>query len=387
MFTGIVVVGTVPALDRESMSKQQDRSELNRPLRSGRRGSVVCTSIVARLGVFIFFTVTILLAAEVVTRWFDGGGLPSVRIFAQNGEGVIELMEQAEAWHRRPRGDVYPVFTGALGLRVAKPNEPSPAPGGWIAVGDSQVFGLGVRAEETFAARATAKGMPMANAGVPGYGVEDALRRAAVLIPRVEPRGILVIVNQANDWEEMGEPVQQRFRVRGGWLLRAADAAAWEGAFMETRLSQLHLFFHAAQLLHVATHGPRVPAPAAWIDSPQSYEPVTRKMARAIELFAATYPQLSVVLCFLPVDFATGRERARQSPFRDVVAHRIPWEDHELRDQLMRSLSTSPKIDLLPALRDRPDAFLEDDYHLSPTGHAVVADQIVNTLTARQRGP
>lgn len=369
------------------MSTQQDRLEPSRPLRSDRRGSVVCMLIVARIGILIFSGVTILLAAEVALRWFDGSGLPSVRIFAQNGDGVIELMERAEAWHRRLRGDVYPVFTGALGLRAVKPNEAPPAPGGWIAVGDSQVFGLGVRAEETFAARATAKGVPIANAGVPGYGVEDALRRAAALIPRLEPRGVLVVVNQANDWDEMGEPVQERFRVRGGWLLRAEDAAAWEGAFMETKLSQLHLFFYTAQLLHLAMHHPRAPAPAAWIDSPQSYEPVTRKMARAIELFAATYSRLTVVVCFLPVDFATGRERARQSPFRDMVTDRTPWENHELRDQLMRSLSAFPKIDLLPALRDRPDAFLRDDYHLSATGHAVVADQIVNTLTARQRGP
>jgi hypothetical protein len=366
------------------MSTRRDWIGSDLAFRSERFHRAPAATVAARAGLLIFAIFGVLAAAEAVVRWYDRGGLPSMRLFEQRGGGPIVLMERAEARHRRWNGDVYPVVTGAFGLRAGTAAESAPAPGGWIAVGDSQVFGLGVSASETFTAVATKQGLRTANAGVPGYGVEDALERAAALLPQLKPKGVLVIVNQANDWEEMGRPVQDRFRVRGGWLLQPEHAAGWEGAFMEGPLSRVHVLFYAAQLLHLVGHYPHPAAAPQWITSPRAQEPATRKMAQAIAAFASAHADVATVVCFLPVDFATGSERAAQSPFQAMVKDRRPWEDHELRDQLITSLPAVQFVDLLPVLRDRPDAFLDQDYHLSRVGHALVADAIVHRLANPQ---
>ena len=118
----------------------------------------------------------------------------------------------------------------------------------WLAVGDSQVLGLGVPDSATFSAIVTRQGFKMANAGVPGHGVEDALQHAAYLLPLLKPKGILVAVNQANDWEEVGHLASERLRVRGSWLLQPADATGWVGAFMASPFSHSHFLFYGRVL-------------------------------------------------------------------------------------------------------------------------------------------
>ena len=53
-----------------------------------------------------------------------------------------------------------------------------------------------------------------------------------------------------------------------------------------------------------------------------------------------------------------------------------PWTDTRLRDVLMTTLTGMEPLDLSAVLSGRVDAFLTADYHLSPTGHELVARAI-----------
>ena len=123
----------------------------------------------------ILFRAALLVASFLVTfglieaaiRYIDKGGLPSLPIFAQLDSGLIVLKDDVAVWHSRQDGSVYSLKTPRLGLRRSARNDIRSA-AEWLAVGDSQVLGLGVVDTATFSAIVTARGFRMANAGVPG---------------------------------------------------------------------------------------------------------------------------------------------------------------------------------------------------------------------------
>ncbi len=340
-------------------------------------------SLAWRIGAFLLSTLLTLAAAEAVVRARDGGALPKLRLFMSVAGGRIVLRPGAEARVGGPRGP-YRVATDGLGIRAARAAAaPAPA-GGWLAVGDSQVLGMGLDWHDTFAARLSERGLSLRAAGVPGYGVEDALEHAADLAPRARAAGVVVFVNQANDWEEWGRPIAGRHHARGGWLLAAEDGGSLRGAFMGSPLSRSHLLFFAAQFVFrdSSARNGRPEAPA-WLADPASQDAVTSAMAAAIRRFATAHPDLEVVVCFLPVDFATSAARARVSPFAALLARAgigAPWTDRRLRDQLRRSLIDTRFVDLTSVLDGRPEAFQDGDYHLSPVGHQRVADVLAVRL-------
>ena len=325
--------------------------------------------------------------AEASLRWYDGGGLPSLRLFWQMEDGDISLRDGAQVLHRLRNGYVYPVSTGPYGIRAAGGTEPVPGPDNWIAIGDSQIFGLGVTFQETFAEICRHEGIPVINAGVPGYGIEDGLRRVNRLLPKFRPKGILLFVNQANDWEEFGHPVEDRFKVKGGWLLRPGDADGAEGLFMASPLSRVHFFYYINQFLYLAIRNKNSPVPPPpWISAPGEQDAVTARMVEMIHAFAAAHPEIKVLVIYLPVDFAAGEDRAPKSPFAGMIQGTQPWKQHVLRDQLFKYIGNTPYLDLLPILADRSEAFLDGDYHLSPIGHKMVASAIIRKLRSHEDG-
>jgi len=321
--------------------------------------------------------------AELVVRRLDHDAFPRLRMFERAGDGSIVLASNTAARLIGSRGTICEIVTGPHGVRVQDAGAAEPR-GAWLAVGDSQVLGFGVADRDTFVARASAAGVPMINAGVPGYGVEDALHRAATLVGPLRARGVLLVVNQANDWEEVGQPIERRFRVRGGWLLQAANADGWRARYLASPISRLHLFYYAMQ--PIIGRGPSNFTAAAtipgWLSAPQTQDAATHAMAAAVRRFASTQPHVPVVVAFLPVDCATSAIRALRSPFASLLRNNNPWMDHTLRDQLRMSLVGTTMIDLLPALTDADD-FLDDDYHLSPRGHLAVAQVLVSQLSER----
>jgi lysophospholipase L1-like esterase len=349
-------------------------------------------SLRARLTALALSSLLAIGVAEGVVRWSDDNGFPQLGIFETRADGRIALRPLAAQRVWRGGHTSYQVSTDDLGLRAPAPSPRERPEGAWLVLGDSQVFGLGVPWSDTFSARAAGQGLPLLNAGVPGYGVEDALAQGADLVPRLRPTGTVIVVNQANDWEEWGRPVGAHYREREGWLIEAADSSTWRGAFLGTPLARSHVLFYAMQFLGrvesgatdpATVHAASEPSVPTWMANPDRMRETTRSMAAAIGSFSQAHPELKVLVCYLPVDFATGAERARRSPFaRRLAAGARPWQDRTLRDQLAGDIAASglPFLDLSPPLENRPELFLDGDHHLSALGHAAVAEAIGSRL-------
>ena len=311
-----------------------------------------------------------LVGAEVIVRAGSGGALPHLRLFVQDGDR-IGLQPDACAAVRHAAGHRFEVCADAGGHRRLPAETPQEATAPWLAVGDSQVLGMGVDGSETFAAR-----NGWINGGVPGHGVEDAIATARAAAGEDATSGVVVVVNQANDWEEALVPAGRRYRVAGGMLLRSATATTGGTVFWDSPLSRLHLLSYAALLVSAPRVADEATAPG-WLADPRSQQATSAAMAGAIRAFATSHPDLTVITAFLPVDVAISEDRVPSSPFGRYAGSvtPAPWEESTLRDQLRSALDGSPVrfVDLGAPLAATPDAFLDADYHLSAAGHAAVA--------------
>jgi hypothetical protein len=308
------------------------------------------------------------VGAEALTRFADGGALPHLALFEQNESGTIALQALAEQTVAGPNGP-FSVETDASGCRVGSiPHEQ-----GWLIVGDSQVLGMGVLGDETFSARGGHR-----NCGVPGHGVADAAVRAHALVGE-KTQGVVVVVNQANDWEEGLVPVEERYTVSGGRLLRSAAQGQVGKAFWASPLPRSHLLYSVAMLGLALAHEPG--PPPDWMASPEQQATHTASLADTLDALARRLEPLPVVAVYLPVDVAADETRVPSSPFGRYTGGPVqPWAETHLRDQLQDALSVARFVDLLPVLHGHPGAFLEQDYHLSAEGHSRVAAALASHL-------
>lgn len=325
-----------------------------------------------KVGVMVGSVVLGLGLAELVVRAGSGGALPHLRLFEQDGD-TVSLQQDRCADVRHAAGHVYAVCTGQRGLR----NEQSHPTA--LVVGDSQVLGMGVPDDAPFAARAG-----WLNGGVPGHGVADALAHADVLLPGLPPTlPVVVVVNQANDWEEGLTRAGERYRVTGGLLLRTESASGLGSAFWSSPLSHLQLLSYIALLASAPRVAPDE-APPAWMSDPAGQAATSHALADAIDAFADRHPDRTVLAAFLPVDVAVDQERVEASPFGRYAGavDPPPWADRQLHDQLRENLDRARFIDLSETLAGTPGAFLDADYHLSEAGHAAVAPALQAALAA-----
>jgi hypothetical protein len=110
---------------------------------------------------------------------------------------------------------------------------------------------------------------------------------------------------------------------------------------------------------------------------PVSMRPRTLRIAQAIVDFVAAHPTTRVLPVYLPADLYATEDRAVASPLSghmDALSQ-PPWDDHRLRDQVMASLAVLEPLDLSIGLT-KGVHFLTGDYHLSKSGHKVVAAAI-----------
>jgi hypothetical protein len=312
--------------------------------------------------------------AEGVLR-AGGAARQHLRAYVEDAEGVPTLAPYATDRARAPRGARWTLHTGSDGLRA-----PAAAPDAPLVVGDSQVLGMGVADDEAFAARLGAH-----NAGVPGYGVPDALRRADRLLAGVRSRTVVVVVNQANDWDEGMTPVQERMRVVGRWLLtRRAAPTPWADAFFGSAASDVHVLALGARLV---LPPPPTEGPPVWIAAPESMGPVSAAIAAAIEHFSASHPEVRGVVAYLPADLAVAPGRGSDSPFGRHVREGARLADTTALDRLRAGVSPSRVfVDLRPALADEAH-FAPGDYHLSAAGHAAVATALSRVVSSQSGGP
>ena len=313
---------------------------------------------------------------EGAVRLQNDSALPQLNIFTEVDYGVA-FQSSASARVGGQGKDLFVVSTDTLGLRAAAAGD-APTGGCALVVGDSQPLGQGVDYEETFAARLTAAGVPTCNAGVPGYGVADALNSAEALLAPLDPETVVVVLNQANDWEDALEPITARYVVRGDWLVTLPEAETARGRFLQSPLSRSHLVFYLGWIVLKDWSPKERPAPD-WMTAPAGQAGTTAAMVGAVDAFAARHPERRVLTVYLPVDVAASETRADDSPFGGWAAAHKPWTDTVLRDQVMAARPAT--VDLLPTLKGCDACFLDRDYHLSAEGHARVADALKPALS------
>ena len=336
-------------------------------------------SIRVRIAIMTLSSVLTAAVCEGLIRVIDGNATPMIRLFESDNAGHIRLKPNGKARIARAVGDPWEIHTNADGHRAAtKPVQPE----SWIVVGDSQVMGNGVNDADAFPALLTLDGMGVRNLGVPGYGVADALWSATQHLDGHPAAGVIVLVNQMNDWDEVNAPVGERYRARGGWLIDADDADGPRGQFLGSPLSRSHLIFLLGHLA-LKDRNAAQPSPPKWMTAPVEMRHSTMLIANAIQTFADAHPTTNVVPVYLPADIYATRDRAESSPL-SVFAPDLPtapWDDDRLRDQVMVALAELKPIDLTDALSSG-EHFLDGDYHLSERGHAAVASTITTAVEA-----
>lgn len=254
---------------------------------------------------------------------------------------------------------------------LAAPAEPL------LLVGDEAALGWGVGDDQTFASRLSALGQPIFNAAVPAFNVEDALHRASGLLVRSGITRVWVVVNEADDYDQVYQPALARIRAVDGWLRPLVGAEA-ERPVPPMLGDKLHLVYHATLLSWKATaSGPSSSAPG-WLVDPAARLAAEEAIAEALERFADGHPGIAVGVLFVPSPLRAGEALARATPWYDELRERglKPWEQPQpgemLRDALRPDLEF---LDLTEAVTD-PDAWQAATW-LSSEGHARVANALL----------
>lgn len=141
-----------------------------------------------------------LLACESFVRWRDGVPLWPLRDMVSYKSSFITTQVAAEydpllGWRQKPhfRMDLIDLVTGDLGVRMNSAAVTPLPTQAILAVGDSFTVGSEVTEPETFPAQLEQLlQRPVINAGVGGYGTDQAILRAETLMPRLSPAAIVV---------------------------------------------------------------------------------------------------------------------------------------------------------------------------------------------------
>lgn len=296
------------------------------------------------------------------------------------------------------------VRTDALGLRVA-PEQERRGPL-LLGLGDSFMFGYGVEAEETFLARtAAAVGAGELNAGVPAYGVCQAVGRGLAIAGEVRPTAAVLAIFLGNDEHDDGE-TRPREVIDGALVSAGKRRASW-GA----RLA--HALFAGSHLVRLT----RYSAPVEWAESRLTGAPSLRRALQREVLMAYEDPpppavvaggeagarclgELAaaaraggwpVVAVLVPSAFELTPERL------EAVAASLGAADRHFDLELPRRRWRSrlaalgiPAVDPLPQLQRlaasgrRP--FWSVDPHLTPAGCAAVAEALTPAVRSALAG-
>jgi hypothetical protein len=264
-----------------------------------------------------------------------------------------------------------------------------------MLVGDSQVLGYGVDWSQTLAPsleRTLGAGWRVVAAAVPSWGPIEYALAVEELAPRYRPDVVVFVANAANDWFEASVPNTVRTTAQDGWAARVVPGSPAPPQFplRGWLLGESHLVLAARQLAGYLGGSDTVSATSArqlLTDLPQLTATRDRHRSRLTDSVlrakdACARVGCTVVVAALPVD---------------VQVHPVEWRKYRARPVDLRPTETLlgdliadaralglEAIDLLPVLRDvEPGAFLPDDYHLSPRGHAAAAVALARTIALR----
>lgn len=201
-----------------------------------RRGAVVRVALGLVVGAAL---------SEAAFHVRDRGAFPHLNLYAPDPALGVRLLPGASMRLSFGGNPVTRVRINASGLRGA--DLPAPSADEVLIVGDSQVFGLGVEEDQTFAARVEGllPGARVVNAGVPTYGPPEFERLVAGMLDTRKPKRVVYVVNFANDLFEADRPNTGRHTVWDGWAVRRETAPAHLASFpgRETLFRKSHAFF------------------------------------------------------------------------------------------------------------------------------------------------
>ncbi|MEW5849940.1 MAG: hypothetical protein AB2A00_14185 [Myxococcota bacterium] len=340
-------------------------------------------------------TLLSLLVAEQAAGLVRRHAFPYLNIFQADARYGVTLIPGADTRIRSRTGRLTDIHVNSAGFRGPE-RTPSSAvvPGRVMLLGDSQVFGYGVAYEDSLAAQLNVPLQGMAVA-VPTWGPTESVLALEDLLPVYRPEHVVFVANVANDWFETTVPNHRRNTARDGWTTRHTDTPTSTTEFPGRAwlFGRSHLFFAMRELVSTVREPAVPPADAALRvlrELPQLSRPegpylsrVSRHVAASAALCARQGCTLSLVV--LPMDVQVHPDEWRK--YRSKPVDLTPVAN--LAEDLLidaRNLGVRG-LDLLPTLVDAsPGAFLPDDYHLSPRGHAAVARAVARLLDERVAG-
>ncbi len=253
----------------------------------------------------------------------DGGAFPHLNVYEPDAERGLRLAPGAETKVRFGGSAVTHVRLDGAGYRGAA-GRPW-AEGGVLVVGDSQAFGLGVEADEAFAARlGEGLGAPVYNAGVPTYGPPEFARVIDELAPKLEPKTVVYVVNFANDAFEAELPNRGRHVAWDGWAVRRETAPASVVDFPGRGLlfGRSHAFFAARQLWHRAGGPERdaegAPSEGTWRDLLGSAEALREERGRQADELARRAAGYEAEAAYARESARSAESRVRALVFREL---------------------------------------------------------------------
>lgn len=192
-----------------------------------------------------------LVLAEAVFSFRDSGAFPHLNLYTADPKLGVRLEPDASMKLRVANNPVTTVETNAQGFRA--PAWGPPRAGEVLVVGDSQVFGLGVEAQETFTARLSGLlKVPTLNGGVPTYGPREYTAVVKHVLATRKVGTVVYVLNLSNDLFEVDRPNLQRHTVWDGWAVRTetAPAQVTDFPFRRALMSRSHLVYAARKWLH-----------------------------------------------------------------------------------------------------------------------------------------
>lgn len=362
-------------------------------------------SWIARFVKLIVGLAIVLAAAEAALYYRDGGAFPALNLYVADAELGVRLMPGATEKLSVTGNPITQVRINRDGFRGAE--LPEPGTGELLVVGDSQVFGLGVEEDQTFAAvLGRSLATPVVNAGVPTYGPVEYRAVIAAQLARRHPRTVLLTLNLVDDLFEVGHANRERHTAWNGWAMRKETAPAEISDFpgRELLYRQSHLFFFYRMWGRPDASSSAWPS---WRDS-DSADPALAtldarvgELARLAALDVQTLPvaaylrdiqqlvtggRARLVVVILPIDVQGASDEAKKHGLAATGSESSKALTAKLAE-LCRALEVSV-LDATPVLAAaEPGAFLAGDVHLAARGHAAIAVALEQALAAPAAQP
>ncbi len=320
---------------------------------------------------------------------------PYLNIYVADETFGVRLAPETTTATRSREGRVTSVRTNALGFRGVDwtpAGTGRPVSGRVLLLGDSQVFGYGVEEKDAMASHLSERlggHAEVLNAGTPTWGPHEQVLALETLGPVYRPEVVVFFANVANDWFEVKVPNVKRTTARDGWAafqLQGQPERRWfpgRAWFM----GRSHLVFAVRELMaHSAGPPPQQAVSAKRLlgDLPHLLRPDGRYRSRMTEPLMrarALCQQLGcrVIAAGLPMDIQVhASELAKYASDRLDLRPTDALLDLFLGEARHHGVAA---VDLRPGLlAASPGAFLPDDYHLSPKGHAAVAHALARVI-------